>query len=377
MRTNGLVFAAGFGLAAWALAAGCASQDEAVFVEPDAGDAATTPDAPILGADACSTTCSEDGLRVLCDGKVVETCSEALRCKEGRCQSACDLAEESQSSVGCDYFVPVPDTKTSAWSITGGSCFATFIVNTWSEPVDLQIDYDGQSYDARSVAYLPTGKGLATKFTPLGDGRLPPGQVAAVFLQSSPAAATQCPEEVTPAAYSDMAYHGTGFAKAFHIRTSAPVVAYDIYPYGGGRSEVTGATLLLPTSVWGTNYLGVNAFKSPEVFGESSVAWMSIVAKEDGTDVTLSPTADIKGSEVVAPSKKGQPQTYTLNRGQVLQFAQKEELTGTPIQATKPVGVWGGSQLLLVPFDSYPGDAAHQQIPPIRALGHEYPCENS
>jgi hypothetical protein len=56
------------------------------------------------------------------------------------------------------------------------------------------------------------------------------------------------------------ATHGTGIGSAFHITTSAPVVAYQIYPYGGGESKITGATLLLPTSVWDTNYIGVDGY---------------------------------------------------------------------------------------------------------------------
>ena len=31
-----------------------------------------------------------------------------------------------------------------------------------------------------------------------------------------------------------------------------PVVAYDIYPYGGALSYVTSATLLVPTPAWST-----------------------------------------------------------------------------------------------------------------------------
>src|SRR5439155_75218 len=66
---------------------------------------------------------------------------------------------------------------------------------------------------------------------------------------------TPCPTGITPAyTTADAAVHGTGLGKAFHITTSAPVVAYDIYPYGGGTSAVTGAMLLLPRSAWDTNY---------------------------------------------------------------------------------------------------------------------------
>ena len=76
--------------------------------------------------------------------------------------------------------------------------------------------------------------------------------------------------------------------------TSAPVVAYDIFPYGGGQSAATSATLLLPTSVWDTNYIAVDAFRKSQIVPEAQPS-IDIVAAEDGTTVTISPTAAIQG----------------------------------------------------------------------------------
>jgi hypothetical protein len=88
--------------------------------------------------------------------------------------------------------------------------------------------------------------------------------------------------------------------------------------------------------------------------------------------VTLSPTADVVGGSGVAPAAKGTPTTYTLDKGQFLQIEQDAELTGTPIQTTKPVGVWGGNLCMNIPVGYQACDSAHQQLPPVRALGHEY-----
>jgi hypothetical protein len=92
--------------------------------------------------------------------------------------------------------------------------------------------------------------------------------------------------------------------------------------------------------------------------------------------VTLSPAADLEGNADagVPGSTKGQPRTITLQRGQVLQLAQHEELTGTPILANKPIGVWGGASLMRIPVDGRSGgtDGAHQQLPPVKSLGNEY-----
>ena len=37
-----------------------------------------------------------------------------------------------------------------------------------------------------------------------------------------------------------------------------------------------------------------------------------------------------------------------------------------------PVGYWGGSTCMDVEVTDYACDSAHQQIPPVKALGHEY-----
>ena len=52
----------------------------------------------------------------------------------------------------------------------------------------------------------------------------------------------------------------TGIFDAFEITTDVPVAAYQINPFGAHAANFPGASLLLPTSVWDTNYVAVNAF---------------------------------------------------------------------------------------------------------------------
>ena len=315
----------------------------------------------------CATHCSGDLHGVLdCDDHVVSTCPLDQGCAGGQCVAACDAAKANQSTVGCDYFSYVPD----AYLADAGDCYAAFIANTWGAPITVTVDRAGQTYTASVFARIPAGSGQATTYTALPNGQIPAGQVAILFLAGTPSAPVPCPAGVTPAfTTSDAATHGTGIGSAFHIKTSAPVVAYDIFPYGGGNSAITAATLLIPTTAWDTNYIGIDAYQG---LSTSFEPWISIVASEDGTNVTLSPTAAIVGGPSVAPTGVGQPHTYAINRGQVLQFTQPEELIGTPIQSTKPIGVFGGITCMDVPASAGACDAAHQQIPPVKALGHEY-----
>jgi hypothetical protein len=100
--------------------------------------------------------------------------------------------------------------------------------------------------------------------------------------------------------------------------------------------------------------------------------FLQVVAAEDGTNVTVRPTAAIAGGGGVAASAAGHPVTYPLAKGQVLQLIQPEELAGSVVAADKPISVWGGSSCMNIPVGTVACDAAHQQLLPVQALGHEY-----
>jgi len=361
----------GLGLAASACLYGaCSATSDATQAGGTAGGGGGL-DLPDGGVDfdGCSGVHCASDLHSLvdCNGNVVMTCPGDQGCSGTSCVTACTSASDNKSTFGCDYYVVGPDILFDG----AGACFAAFVVNTWTTPVSVAVDFEGQPLDATKFAYIPSGNGGAITYAPLKNGEIPPGQVAILFLNrfgfNPLGLVTDCPAGVTPAITSkDTAPHGTTVGSAFHIATSAPVVAYDIYPYGGGQSAFTSATLLMPTSAWDTNYIAVDAF-GPGIFGGPFV---SIVAQQDGTEVTINPSADIVASPTVAGTPKGMPGKYTLARGQVLQFTQGAPLAGSVIQSSHPVGVWGGKTNLGI--DACCDDSAHQQIPPVRALGSEY-----
>src|SRR5262249_15847461 len=190
-------------------------------------------------------------------------------------------------------------------------CFVAYIANTWGSPVNVTVEYEGASLDVTKFAYIPIGAGKGVTFTPL-IGPIPTGAVAMLFLADIPGASAgpglqiTCPAGVNVAITSkDAATHGTGIGTAFHVGLSAPVAAYDIFPYGGGQSALTSATLLLPTSAWDTNYVAVTAM-GPGL-GPIAEPFVEVVAQEDGTKVTINPVADIVAGPGVAAGPKGTP----------------------------------------------------------------------
>ena len=216
---------------------------------------------------------------------------------------------------------------------------------------------------------IPKGQGFMLTYTDYDPvAGLAPGEVAILFLSRGPGLPI-IPDCPVPAALPvETGLAGTGFGKAFHITTDTPVVAYQMLPFGGGASAMTSASLLLPTGVWGTNYLAANAYKAFDQ-GQPS---LSILAKEDNTEVSILPKVPIMGGGGVPAGGPNASLTVQLQRGQYVQFTQNEELSGSPVQSNKPVAMFGASSCMNVPVNETACDTGHQQIPPIWALGNAY-----
>ena len=332
-----------------------------------------SPDGGLVFApDACSSEvahCSDD-LHAWVDGcgNVIRQCPPDQGCGAGgACVAACDAASQNQSSVGCEYYAVKPSDYGPA------SCFMAFVANTWGSPIKVTVDRGGTVF--HDIGYLPSGSGTNVTYTPLASDTIPPGQVAMFFLESGPRPPPQgfvgsvCPASVNVGVEPDTsARDGTGRYQAFHITASAPIVAYDIGPYGGGSSAFAGSTLLLPTSVWDTNYVATSAWSQP--LEQDYDPWIAFVAAQDQTTLTIVPTADIVGAAGVASAKSNVPTKYTLSKGELLRFYQLADLSGSVISSDKPIGSWAGHGC--ADIESGACDGIHLQVPPVRALGDEY-----
>ncbi len=322
--------------------------------------------------------CSRDLKRVLqdCDGeeRTVATCSSDQGCGDGKCIDACEAAKLSKGSMGCEFWTVPPDDI----EYNVGDCYAAMIANTWDRPVTIGAALGADSLDISKSTYIAHKDKVSTTYTPL-QGALPPGEVAIVFLSQAddwgPGKGTKCPAEVTPAFHKDPMNHGTAVTRAFRITTDAPVSAYSIFPYGGASSYYPTATLLLPTSAWGTNYVAVSTAQIVVAGGGSAARGfrtLQVVANEDDTEVRMRPIADVAGGRDVAGTPKNTVQSWKLSRGQVLQINQSKELTGSPIESNKPVALFGGAECAYLPSTYAACDLTQQQIAPLAQWGSEY-----
>jgi len=317
----------------------------------------------------CGSPCSPDFHHVLdCNGTIVETCTGTEGCdpSTGTCANACEVAETNQHSVGCEYYA------TFMHNIWSNVCFAVFVANTWNTPAHITVEYGGNTLPVESFAHIPQGNGPGLTYSPYSAASgIPAGEVAILFL-SGTTGTPQIPNITCPlqsAIPSGVMMQSTGVGNSFRINTDVPVVAYQFNPYAGGYSEVTGASLLLPTSSWDTNYIAANAYAhSPGSVPPS----LNIIAQENNTTVTLVPVAPVAGGGGIPAGPANQPLSFTLNAGQHAQISQNDELSGSVIDADKPIGLMAGHVCHYVPVGITACDHGEQMVPAVNQLGHEY-----
>lgn len=340
-------------------------------------DAVFTP-AVDAGQQSCDgTRCSYDSRSIVknCTEEVVQTCPPELACGGAECVDPCTAAEREKGSRGCEfYFQPPPlySAKDISFADKTG-CYAAYLVNTSAIASTIRLEYAGSDLDLTGSVYsLKSGETTLTAH----DGAIQPGEAVVVFLADPPGTDhVKCPAQVRPATTENPDRIIRGTSTSFHLVTSVPVSASTIFPFGGAESSVPTGTLLLPTSTWGKEHVviepwGLGLAAGYDRFGLFPT--MQIVAKEDDTTIEIRPTADIQDDRDFVGALKGTPTKYKLNRGQYLQIAQAEELTGSIVTSDKPTSLFGAHSCMLLPQDVMACDTAQQQIPSFAQWGSEY-----
>jgi len=354
------------GLALFATAAACGDSRGGFTAPPPGFDPVPPPD-----AGECPFQCSIDGRSVVrsCTGEVVETCRPEQACGAALCQEPCAAAAADRSSNGCDFFFQAPATQTNF----AGSCYATFIVNTSTLPVDITLERDGKPLDT-SQSLFRTTPGDATLLP--HSGPIGPGESAVLFVSEASSAAASyrnhvsCPDGVTAAVLEDDVLSTTGIGSSFRLKASTPVSLVAMYPFGGAASHLPATTLLLPVVTWAKEHVVVAPWEASHLHPSGPTT--QIVAAEDGTELTILPTRAIEDGPRVKGSPANVPATYRLDRGQYLQLVQVDELSGSVVRSNKPTTLFGGHICANIPSNNQACDILGQQIPAYEHWGSEY-----
>jgi PKD repeat protein len=162
---------------------------------------------------------------------------------------------------------------------------------------------------------------------------------------------------------------------AVHVTANRPVVVYGHII----RQARSGASLILPSTVWGREYLVPSYQSTGQVAGNSGLAAITVVAKDTNTVVEITPKVQSYNGKRPA----GLPYTITLiNPGDVYQviYQKDADISGTVVKSVatnsstcKPIGVF--SSTTWSAFDctaASGGDNLFQQLFPTRAFGKSF-----
>jgi gliding motility-associated-like protein len=177
--------------------------------------------------------------------------------------------------------------------------------------------------------------------------------------------------------------------KGIHIESSAPITAY-AHIYGSASS---GATMLIPVTAWGYEYVSLNSNQS---YASNCFSWAYVIAYKDNTVLEITPSVKTRGQNRTGLSPNTTT-TVTLMKGQIYQLVGANlgsdvdgndgtnssgyELSGTRIRSIAgptgecyPIAVFSGSSRTsnVASCGSGGGDNDNQQLFPMHSWGKKY-----
>ena len=283
-----------------------------------------------------------------CDGKVPQLCNDkgdawisgaacddlqGLACDpdQGACAGAC--AGLGLSYVGCDYYATVTQ-QYDLYNTAPTHEFAIAVANTAGQVAKVTVTRGANTVTTVNVAANSVQVIVLPWVNELTKGTGP-----SVLVQDG----------------------------AYRVRATNPVTVYQFNPIKA--TTTNDASLLLPVNTWRDKYMVASW---PHWSGLP--AFYAVVAREDGTTVTLAPSATgnlIQAGGGVAANGTG---VVTLNEGDVLQVmtANNGDVTGTIVSATKPIEVFGGHDCTNIPANITACDHLEEAMFPIDTLAKEY-----
>lgn len=294
--------------------------------------------------------------------------------------ATCAEAAASKTYVGCDFWPTV--TANSVWSIfdfafvaaNAGDQTATVTVTRGMKEL-AKVDIAPNALATIPLPWVPELKG------PVADQCLQPTGSATSARVDGGAYHVVSTRPITAYQFNPLQYASVGGAPGKDW-TKCPAASCP-FPTDCTKTYYTysnDASLLLPSTAMTGNYRVVGRHGYQAGPFTSFPEFMTITGTADGTSVTVyvSPTGTIEaGAGVVAVPKSGST-TLMLNAGDVVELMTytsltgNGELSGSVIQADKPVQVIAGTACSLVPDDKVACDHTEESVLPAETFGKHY-----
>ncbi len=166
--------------------------------------------------------------------------------------------------------------------------------------------------------------------------------------------------------------------RSFYIESTIPVTAHQFNPANNVGVFSNDASMLVPIHSLGKRYRAACwPFDVSQGHTTGLADYLTVVTTEDGTEVQVVPRANVLAGEGVPQTPAGVPMSVTLDESEVLQIQSQggttaNDLTGSLIDASKPVAVFSGNECAMVPADVWACDHIEEQLHPIEAWGEHY-----
>ncbi|MEN5178513.1 IPTL-CTERM sorting domain-containing protein [Comamonas testosteroni] len=145
--------------------------------------------------------------------------------------------------------------------------------------------------------------------------------------------------------------------KGIHVSSDKEISLYGL----NNQPFTTDAFLSLPTAALGNSYRVASYIPTPGY--QSSTA---IVATQDGSTITITPTA------AVLANPANTPINITLNRGETYQILSANDLTGSSVTSNLPIAVLSGATCVNIPTSYSACDMLTEQMIPTTSWGTSF-----
>ncbi len=331
--------------------------------------------------------CTPDGS----GSTVQESCGALETCSLGACADQCEIMAQGNSNVGC-HFWPTP-VNNAYLDPLFDSDFAVAVHNASDQVVSITVTKGAQLISEQNVAA---------------------GSVEVIRLDYDPVL------KGTSDDFSSVLASPGGY----HLAATLPVTVYQFNPLSFEipsacedsteepcHSYSNDASLLLPDHALSNNYVvvsrptfGVTKNSGPNGPFHFIPGFFSIVGTEAETTVTVHFSSYTAAGDNLQSYRPGDMAQFTLGRGDVLQFLSDiptdcsggsvatddcnaggtgdvcrycdmgplYDLTGTVVESTAPVAVFGGHVCAFVPYDNWACDHLEEQMVPSETWGSDY-----
>ena len=290
----------------------------------------------------------EPGLRRCADLETIEECDPqgqefqeaehcilGTECDEGACADLCTINNKERTYLGCEY---------------------------WSLDLD---NYDTASGELHAVVVSNPNEDLEAVITveQTDVGELSFDQVTVPPLGL----------EIFPLPHSSISGSIIN-SESYKVISTVPVTMHQFNPLNKPHVYSNDGTLLLPAHVMGEEYLAMSWVHRED---RSTIrGFITILnTSEQPTELTVIPSANTVQGPNVPSLSAWEEVDFTLQPGELLNLetlGEGDDLTGTEINSTLPVAVFGGHECANVLLGVDRCDHIEMQIFPIHSWGQNY-----